>query len=198
MNAAPRPAAPLLPIAPAPASAMPPAACPPTGPMQAGETLMPMTPPFLFETQPARPSVFVWVVVGIGALLLIGGGAWHFLGPVQAVAESKPLDPKSMTARQLAEQADAVAAKELSLRTNSPDAATRMEAMEAVQKYGSPRLERNMMVVAAYDAQRRSAEKMAEVERQIRMAEEDGAAASRASVRPAPPPSARPTPAPTR
>jgi hypothetical protein len=127
---------------------------------------------YRYEEPPGKPSRIVWVVLGLGVLLLAGGVAYKVWGPREAAAQPKALNFKEMTADQLAQDASALAAHELARRMSSGTAAERTAALQTVQDHPSQRLAQNMAMALATEAQKKQTQVMADVQRNVRMAEE--------------------------
>lgn len=136
------------------------------------EAKQPIFRPYVCEEPQGRTSPVIWIVLGTGVLLLVGGLVYHSAGPREAAAQPQAVNVKQMTATQLAVDASAEAAYELAHRMSGGNMAERNAAVAAVRDNPSPRLARNMAMALTAEAQKRQAQVMAEMQKNIRMSEE--------------------------
>lgn len=136
-----------------------------------GEATAPAFEAYLPSEAPQERSRLPWVLLGLSAVLIVGGLVYWSTRPDSAEAENTPIDFRKMTVEQLAENASMEAAVELLRRQREGSRAERAAASKAIDRPRSARLTRNLAMAMALQQQNRANQMHVRMERERQMAE---------------------------
>ncbi len=141
-----------------------------SGPMMASQPTYYMPP----ETKSGN-SKWLLAVFILGMAVVVAGIVFGGSSPKQADATPMPVDYKTMSSQQLADNAGVEAAQELTKRFMSDDEAVQTAAADAIDRNRTPRLQRNLAMAMAQQQQKLAREQMLRVQKaQREMMEADG------------------------
>ena len=121
-----------------------------------GEAPAPTFKPFIRESAPAKPSRKPLIIVAVSVALIVVGLIFFTGGPDDAEAKPAVLDVGALSADELAQNASAVAARELARRMTEGSPAERAAAGSALNRRSSPRLIRNFAMAMALQQQKKA------------------------------------------
>ncbi len=127
----------------------------------------------LLDTPPASPKK-LYYLLGACAVVAVLGLIYTAVKPEKAKAKTEPAAPdhQRMTEQELAKDAGVLAARELARRMSGEgNPASQAAAADAIRRFGSPRLARNLSLALAAEQQKRHARMMVQIERETQASE---------------------------